>query len=208
MKSLYQEYQHLLGVMYDDGRDDCYGLARRYYKDLYGIDMPDYARGPDFFHAGIDIISSFLKDTEFRVTEVPVAKLQKGDGLLLVVPSRNNPNKIVNHIAVYAGNGHILHHLYEKVSTEDPLSDNWKNRVAAVLRHPDVTAKNEQSAERLSIMDVLPDHVKQRINLATESNVGTDGGAVRADPPERESSGAKKRTPRARKQLSNGEGTA
>lgn len=164
----HEVFAHLLGTPYVDGTDDCYGLCRRYYADCYGIELPNYARSADFFADGIDLIGPFLLEEGFAVVDVPLDKLQVGDGLLISVRRRWMAEQgVVNHVGVYVGNHTFLHHMYERPSCEEALTTQWKQRITAVLRHPDVTDKNAVDLSRnpTDILSLLPDHVKQRYGI-------------------------------------------
>lgn len=174
MKALYDEYKHLLGIPYVDGVNDCYGLCRRYFRDNFDLELPNYARSADFFYEGIDLITPFLLEEGFQVIDVPLSKLERGDGLLMVIPSRANVERVINHVAVYVGNGMVLHHLYQKPSEEFAIDDKWKSRIVTVLRHPEVSYKNLEDSERKTIIQILPDHVKRRLGIDPEEVLGSD----------------------------------
>lgn len=179
--SYFDKYSQFLGIPYDDGDADCYGLCRRYYAANYGIELPDYARSADFFAADIDLITPFLLEEGFVVVDAPLDRLETGDGLLLCVRSRSWPAGKINHVAVYVGNQMILHHMYEKPSCEDAFTTSWKSRVMAVIRHPEISAKNAElaSAASVDLISLLPDHVKQKYGLIAapvlDSNSGEGG---------------------------------
>ena len=165
---VYDMYADLLGVGYDDGDHDCYGLCVRYYQKNYGIALPNYARSADFFSEGLDLISPFLQDSDFKVVDVAPSRLEMGDGLLLAVPSRLCERGTINHVAVFVGNSTFIHHLWQKQSCEDYLDDVWSRRIMAVVRHPDVGPANDRMLQKAqtSLLDLLPDHVKQRHGIA------------------------------------------
>ena len=161
--SFYDGYKHLLGKPYVDGTDDCYGTVRAYYRDLYSLHLSNYARSADFFFAGINLLEQHMSDEGFVAADTSLRNLQLGDGLLMSVASRQG---IVNHCAVYVGNGHILHHLWAKKSVEDSLDAMWRARVVNVVRHPEVTEKNRnRPRDPVQLIDLLPHHAKQKFGL-------------------------------------------
>lgn len=178
----YDLYKHLLGVPYDDGDKDCYGLARRFYQDNYELELPNYARSADFFSDGVDLIDVFLREEDFRVVDVALDRLQIGDGLLLAVPVRQLPRGTINHIGVFVGNGTFIHHMYGKPSSEDYLTPQWSARIMAVVRHPDLARKTaEMSANSTRTLEsVLPDHVKRRLPAVAADVLDPAGGEVRS----------------------------
>lgn len=160
----YDRYKHLLGVPYDDGDRDCYGLCRRFYMDNYDIVLPNYARSSSFFAEGVDLVSVFLCEEDFKVVDCATSSLEVGDGLLLCVPGRHWPEGHINHLGVYVGNGTFIHHLFNKPSSEDYIDVAWSRRIMGVVRHPEIAEKNAVSlaADSINILDVLPDHVKRK----------------------------------------------
>jgi hypothetical protein len=50
----------LLNKPYRDGADDCYGLAREYYEEEYGLSLRNYARPIGFDQAGIPLLDQYL----------------------------------------------------------------------------------------------------------------------------------------------------
>ena len=161
----YERYKDLVGVPYDDGDRDCYGLARRFYESVYGLELPNYARSWMFFAQNIDIISLFLRDTDFSVVNVSPRNLEPGDGLIMSVSIRDWPKDRANHVGVYVGNGTILHHPLGKKSCEDYMTDVWAARILSVVRHPDIDQMNAGflSSRRVNFSDLLPDHVKRKL---------------------------------------------
>lgn len=157
-------YRHLLNIDYDDGDRDCYGLCRRFYLENYDVELPNHARSADFFAEGINLVDLFLKDQDFVVVDVPYDRLQVGDGLLIHMPAPRLKVKETNHVAVFVGNQTFIHHVYGKKSCEEYMNPKWGARLMAVVRHPEVTAKNERMIQDSSanLLDLLPDHVKAR----------------------------------------------
>ena len=160
----FDRYKHLLNLPYDDGDADCYGLVRRFYADNYGIELPNYARSSSFFSDGIDLVTPFIQEEDFKVVDCAPSRLEVGDGLLLCVPGRQWPEGMINHIAVFVGNGTFLHHLYLKPSCEDYMSPSWSRRIMGVLRHPEIAEKNAAflSQDSVDLLTLLPDHVKRK----------------------------------------------
>lgn len=178
-------YESLLGVPYDDGDHDCYGLCRRYYEKNYGMSLPNYARSADFFSAGIDLVSQFLLEADFAVVDVPLSRMEPGDGLLLCVPVRGWPQSRVNHVGVFVGNGTFIHHLWGKESCEDYLDATWARRILSVVRHPDIAEKNAAmiQATAVDFLSMLPDHVKRKHGLSVETVLDATEGASGAATP-------------------------
>ena len=172
----YEKYQHLIGLPYDDGDADCYGLCRRFYADNYGIELPNYARSADFFDGGVDLVTPFLSEEKFAIIDVSIDRLEVGDGLLLCVPIPGRPKQKINHVGVFVGNRTFLHHMYLKPSCEDAMTPRWFNRVMAVIRHPEIAEANAKAAavQAVNVLDLIPDHVKQRYGIPATPVLGSD----------------------------------
>lgn len=160
--SLYTKYKHLVKLNYTDGKQDCYGLVRRFYRDVFGIELRNYARPIGFDHAGIPLITDNFKNEGFQIVQTNLRDLQFGDGLMMNVMRSSH----CNHVGVYVGNGLFLHHLYNQKSTEDPLDTRWKNRILSVVRHPDVAEINKANRETVDIMEFIPPHVRNQLRSA------------------------------------------
>ena len=178
----YDTYSHLLGLPYDEGDADCYGLGRRFYLSLYQIEIPNYARSSAFFGSHVDLFKSFLQETDFESVDCSLDKLQFGDGLLLAVPHRTTPIGMVNHLAVFVGNGTFLHHPFGRPSCEDYMTPQWKRRVVNVVRSYEVTRANDELFRQSSvdILSLVPDHVKRKLSVAATPVVEPNNGEVRA----------------------------
>lgn len=155
--ALYDKYSHLLGIPYMDGRDDCYGLVRRYYQDEYGLELKNYARPVDIFQSGKDLLSENFQSEGFEIVDTNYRDLQLGDGLLIAIGC-----KLMNHVAIYVGNNLILHHLYKRPSGTDNFSEAWKQRTLSIVRHPFITEENDKLKENIELFNHLPPHVRHR----------------------------------------------
>jgi cell wall-associated NlpC family hydrolase len=85
-----------------------------------------------------------------------------GDGLLFCLNNR----RYVNHVGAFVGNGFVLHHLYQRESSVDPLTPVWRNRIVSIVRHPEVTELNRKITPPTNLMDVLPPHLKAKYAAA------------------------------------------
>lgn len=148
----------LLGIPYLDGKDDCYGLVRRYYHTEYGLILRNYARPIGFDKAGLSLLSDHFSKEGFVVVNIPLNQLQPGDAVLMAIASHT-----ANHVGVYVGEGQFLHHLYRRPSELSPLDDRWKARVLYVVRHPDVEEVNNRREKVTSLSALLPPHLRTRV---------------------------------------------
>lgn len=175
----YDLYAQLLGVPYDDGDHDCYGLFRRYCMTVYDLELPNYARSADFFSSDLNLLMPSIEETEFTLVNAAHDRLEQGDLLLMSVPSPNWPKGEVNHIAVFVGNGTFLHHMYGKESREDYLTDKWKNRIMAVFRHPICTEVNKSRSigRKTEFLEMVVNHARQRYGVKVIETLDSPSGA-------------------------------
>lgn len=154
--SAYDNYKHLIGRPYVSGRYDCYGLARAYYKDLFGITLLNFARPEGFSDTpDLNVIDNFMHCDQWQLIGVNPRNLRIGDGLILALR-----NGRANHVGVYVGNGHFIHHLHGRFSAEETLTPSWQHRLLNAVRHPGVTAFIDKHRTRLNALDLLPAHVR------------------------------------------------
>lgn len=153
----------LEGVPYKEGRDDCYGLVRKFYSLAYDIHLRNYARPGDFAYAGVNLISWYFKEEGFKIVDVAHDRLQIGDVLLMRIGNRC-PH--INHLAVAVEASRILHHVVDAPSVAERMNTTWSRRIMGVVRHPDVFALNQGVMPRTTIDQFLPEaviHARQKL---------------------------------------------
>lgn len=122
----------LLQREYAFGVLDCYTLGQDFYRRELGIVLPDFERRDGFWKRGEHLYRDNMLAAGFEV--VPVhdeADLVRGDGLLMRVLSPD----VDNHVAVWLGDGMMLHHPYGQLSRRERWDTPWQRRTTAVLRH-------------------------------------------------------------------------
>lgn len=145
---MYDDYKHLLGRTYTSGDQDCYGLVRAYYKDLYGVDLTNIARPTRFWDdPTMNILSETLYTDGWEDIQINTRSLVVGDVLIFSLVSG-----MANHVGVYVGNGLFIHHIFERFSIEESVSPKWMTRCLGIVRHPEVKKIN---ASRIKPMDAL-----------------------------------------------------
>jgi proteasome lid subunit RPN8/RPN11 len=127
----------LLGRPFVHGVHDCYAIVRDYFATL-GITLHDYARdygwwddenGPNLYRdnfsaEGFEVIACGPAEPAV------LAMLQPHDLILMNIRARRD-----NHMAVYLGDGVILHHLIGTASRREVYQEFFQRRTTAVLRH-------------------------------------------------------------------------
>lgn len=156
-------YDHLIGREYIGGRVDCYGLVRDFYKDVFNIDLPNYARPKDWWNLKLDLYTERYYKNGFRLIDVHPSEYQFGDVFLISYRS-----EVPNHAAVLVEKGKILHHFTNRLSSVDPYQGVWRNNTVGVYRHKDVVLPvSDQTAE---IVNYLPSSVRRKIDAAIQSS--------------------------------------
>ncbi|KAF1043067.1 MAG: hypothetical protein GAK35_02387 [Herbaspirillum frisingense] len=120
----------LVGREFFHGVLDCYALIRDWYRQERGIELLDFERRDNWWAdgSGDDLYMTQFRQAGFEV--VDIADLQVGDCFLMQVRA-----KVVNHAAVYIGNGQILHHLYGRPSGRDVYGGYWADVTRLVVRY-------------------------------------------------------------------------
>lgn len=156
------KYEHLVGRTFAWGIRDCFSLARDFFKDNFDIDLPNYARPQDWSSDRLDLIGMLYEPAGFeRITDWRLKDLRPAD-VLCVSVGESNPN----HFSIYVGDNTIVHHLYGRLSTAEPLQSFWSHATAYILRHKDVP----------DLTPVLPDVtieslLRERYRIKADSEV-------------------------------------
>lgn len=128
------EYENLLGKPWIINEQDCFTLGRDFYKQNFGIDIPDFSRPNDWDADELDLIRINSLKSGFKIiTDEDWNDLRPGDILAVAINSSN-----ANHLVVYVGNNEIIHHLFFKTSCKEILRPIWRMSTMYILRHPDV----------------------------------------------------------------------
>ena len=127
----------LIGRPFYHGVLDCYSLCRDWYRDEWGLTLPNFQRQDAWWDDGAsNLYLEHFKEAGFEVVtnlhEEFTSKLQVGDGILMQIRSKN---LVPNHAAVYLGEGKMIHHLYGRLSTTDVYGGYWLECTRYILRH-------------------------------------------------------------------------
>lgn len=155
----FDSYKHLLGRPYVSGRNDCYGLARDYYRDLFAIQIVDAARPEGWWNEpDISLIDDFMESDGWEQIGTNTRNLKVGDGLVFSLI-----NGKANHVGVYVGNGAFIHHVWRRFSNEEALLDKWKSRLLMILRHPEVATIGAGMTPKTSLETMLPEWYRAKL---------------------------------------------
>ncbi len=152
-------YKHLLGLPYKSGSQDCYGLALRYYSEVYNLKLSDFARPDGWWNdPSMDLINECLQSDGWKNVGMNTKALKLGDGLVFSLI-----NGRANHCGIYVGNGMFIHHVYGRFSAEEALMDKWTSRLLMIVRHPDISKSNHQNQPKTDALSILPEHIRAKI---------------------------------------------
>jgi cell wall-associated NlpC family hydrolase len=157
------KYEHLLGREFVLGKSDCYSIVRDFYRDNYGIELPNYARPTNFWEVGMDMYMERFRKNNFEVLHVHPAELVTGDVFLMSIHA-----SVVNHAGVLVGRGQMLHHVVRQMSTVTPYAGLWRNNTMAIVRHREV--KSLQPKSQADILDLVPNHIRRKLDAHLREN--------------------------------------
>lgn len=127
-------WDNLVGVPFHMGIDDCFALTRKFFAQNFDLHIKDYARPSDWDADKLNLIERFFELEGFeKLTNWKIKDLRPGDVLCMAISS-SNPN----HFAVYVGDNTLVHHIANRLSTEEPLRGFWRNMTCFVVRHPSI----------------------------------------------------------------------
>lgn len=152
-------YEHLLGLHFEHGKQDCYSIIRQFYADNFGIHLTDYVRPDQWWNTpGLNFYMDLHEREGFRVVDVRPRDYQIGDLLLVAIHA-----EVPHHAGIFIGGQKpILHHYSNRLSEVTHLSAMWRNCLTAVIRHKDVP-KIEEDVEVINAIDLLAPKFKARI---------------------------------------------
>lgn len=122
----------LIGRPFAHGVLDCYSLVCDWYRRELGIDLPDYPRRDDWWLHGEDL---YMQNFAAAGCAPIVGAPQRGDIILMQIRA-----PVVNHAAVYLGDGNIIHHLHGRLSSRDVYGGQWAEVTRYIVRHREARA--------------------------------------------------------------------
>lgn len=116
------------GRPYIYGVFDCYTLVMDYYLREFGIALNDYPRVREDGTSGITYFTEkFVAEGFVRLgCEEPMP----GDVFMIQMMAN-----VPDHLAIYVGDGVILHHNSGRLSKRDPYAGYWKKHTVVHVRH-------------------------------------------------------------------------
>lgn len=126
----------LIGRKWHHGVLDCYALCRDWYKQEMGLDLPDYPREDLWWEKGQNLYLDHFEEAGFVVVakkelaRIDTSQLQVGDGLLMQIRS-----PVINHAAVYIGDGMMIHHQMGRLSSRDYFLGHFQEATQLIVRY-------------------------------------------------------------------------
>lgn len=107
---------------------DCLSLVQDWYFAELNIVLPNQPRDPDWDLQGLNYMDDLYESWGFT-KEVAWDEMERGDLMMFKCLSA-----ITNHLAVYVGNGEMIHHGLGQISVIEPVHK-WQKRLVRVVRH-------------------------------------------------------------------------
>jgi cell wall-associated NlpC family hydrolase len=101
-------------------------------KDAYhlaGIELPEIIRGDIDDDAKLERIPAGMEEHFFKISDIDFVEV--GDVIVTALGGK------ASHMAIYIGEGRVLHHQYNQMSLRENLSEGWLKRIHSIWRHPD-----------------------------------------------------------------------
>lgn len=118
----------LVGREWAFGTLDCYTIIRDWYLLNRGVELPDFHRQDGFWKRGENLYMDNFAIAGFR--EIPVNDIECGDVILMT-----NGSAMPTHGAVYLGDGMILHHVQNRLSSREIYGGVWLENTVGALRY-------------------------------------------------------------------------
>lgn len=125
----------LVGRVHVWGRMDCWSLVRDWYKRERGVKLADPPRSKGFEWRGENPMGKYK---EYGFVDVPIEEeLRVGDVIIM----QTGDSLVANHVAMYIGDDHILHHPENRLSSRDVYGGWYKKHTVRVVRYADDQAQ-------------------------------------------------------------------
>lgn len=151
-------YKHLLNLPFEHGKQDCYTMAQRMFRDNPpNVILSDYARPDDWWiKEGMDLYDeNFSHEGFFDITDLSLKELQPMDTFMIAIPdSRYLKKTRTNHCAIYLGDNLVIHHPFGRRSLAEPYKHSLRTFTVRVIRHKDAP-RFEKPTSKIDIMDYL-----------------------------------------------------
>ena len=115
----------LLGRDYEFGKNDCWSLARDYYREKLNIELPTLKFEDDWWDKGLNYFDDLFDVFGFYEVKQP----QEHDIILFNVMC-----KIPNHCGIYVGEDIFMHHAVNRLSCRESIHTLWGRYITRYAR--------------------------------------------------------------------------
>lgn len=123
----------LVGRQWSHGVLDCYSIIRDWFLQEKNIELLNFERSDEWWKIGENLYLDNFEKAGFK--QITLDELQAGDCILMCLAS-----EVPNHGAVYLGDGQILHHVQNRLSTRDIYGGFWLKNTYGYYRYEKDTA--------------------------------------------------------------------
>jgi proteasome lid subunit RPN8/RPN11 len=116
----------LIGREFSHGVLDCYSLVKDYYKEILNIELNSYWRDNQWWHKGQNLYLDNADSGGFVQVNTP----ETHDVVLMSVSS-----EVPNHAAIWLGDGTIMHHQTNRLSSRDVYGGWYRKITTHFFRH-------------------------------------------------------------------------
>lgn len=117
---------------------DCYTLIRDYYRQVRGVELPDFYRQDDWWHNGGNLYVENFAKAGF----VEASSLKNGDVILMAIGSQTPC-----HGAIWLDGDVLLHHLYGRLSCKEVYGRAYRECTTHILRYKGVNPSDEYRSQ-------------------------------------------------------------
>jgi len=118
------------------GESDCYTVIKEYYKNL-GVDLSGENKLGDDWHKKNPELIQELFDLNKNNPDLPIIELSPSTSLIKhdVIVFEFVKGRGPNHVAVFLGDGNIMHHPRNKYLCIEPLNKSLTKTICKIYRH-------------------------------------------------------------------------
>ena len=154
--------REFIGRPFEIGKTDCYSLLRDFYKESFDISLTDYARPSNYYDMQESLYEKYCEREGFEPFLGSYADVKYGDVFAINIDA-----PFINHVGVYIGSGEMLHHFWGRLSEICRFGGLWMTNTMGLYRHRDLKDFKIPATE-IDALEVLPAHVRNRINAARD----------------------------------------
>lgn len=164
------KYEHLLGKQWVHGTQDCYTIAQQIFKDNLGIELTNYARPTDWWIQGLNLYAENFRKEGFEVVDCKEDDIQLLDVFMICIPDGRCLRNVINHCAIYVGDGKVVHHLGKRLSECTLYRGYLKRYTSYIIRHkegPKIRDPKMVTTGTQDLMSLILPHKRRELEDAS-----------------------------------------